>query len=214
MVSVAIVSSIFGDYDVALQQPEQDHPCEWVMVTDGAIAPAPWQTIVEPRPGVHPRLAAKVAKCNPWAYTSADVTIWVDGCVEINTADFVSWCLDALGGTMLAMHHAVARCTITSEADAASGMQKYRGLPMSDQVRHYLTHGHPDVWGLWWTGLIVRDRRCPDFGPAWLAEQVRWTYEDQLSLPPVLRTMSLRPTHIPMSWPSERLHRRDHASDN
>ena len=89
-----------------------------------SIPPVRWAS-------VHPRLAAKVAKCSPWEYTDVDVdvAIWIDGCVEIHTADFVSWCLDFLGDGVLAMHHAAGRFTLGAvlavAALAASSLVPY-----------------------------------------------------------------------------------------
>lgn len=214
VVSIAVISSIYGNYDRPLIPPLQHVDCDWIMVTEpDTPLPRPWRPVGEYRPGLHPRLAAKLAKCRPDLYTDADVTIWIDGCVEIHTSDFVSWCLDALGDAELAQHHSVGRCSLIGEAAVAKPMRKYQGLPLHEQAQSYVDAGHPDDWGLWWTGLIVRRRTCPDFGSPWLVEMLRWSYEDQISQAPVLRKLGLRPVDIPIEWPSHRFTRREHASD-
>lgn len=201
--TVCVISSVYGGHDEPHAPPAQDTPCEWVMVTDGPAWPAPWRTVTEPRPHLLPRMAAKIAKCLPWPYTGADVTIWVDGSTHVTSPGFVSWCLDALGSSSLAQHHAQHRTSILDEATEAARMPKYAGQLVAEQAFHYAQGGYPVDWGLWWTGLIVRRRDCPAFGVPWLAEMCRWTAEDQISEPPVLRALGLRPADIPIVWATE-----------
>lgn len=206
MPSIAVVSSIYGDHDQPAIPPAQDVDCEWVMVTDQPEVPPPWRVVYEPRE-LYPRLAAKVAKCRPDMYTDADILIWIDGNVVIDTPDFVSWCVSQLdGGGQLAQHHSTNRTSLILEAQVAAGMPKYFTVPVVRQAESYVADGYPDDWGVWWTGLMVRTSDCPDFGTPWLAEMVRWTPEDQVSQPPTLHAMGLRPTNIDIEWPSDRFH--------
>ena len=196
--SVAVVSSVYGGFDVPHAPPEQDIPCEWVMVTDTTGWPSPWREVVEPRPQMCPRLAAKVAKCWLERYSDADVLIWIDGNVQIHDAGFASWCLSCLGGAPLAQFDSSpVRTGIREEAAVAAGMAKYAGQPVWQQAEAYIADGHPDNWGNWWSGLIVRRRDCPDFGTGWLAEMTRWGCECQISEPYVLRQTGLRPAGLP-----------------
>jgi hypothetical protein len=201
---IAVVSSIYGSYDEPASPCEQDVPCEWVLVSDRDYDCHPWKVVVEPRPQLHPRLAAKVAKARPDWYADADVYIWVDGNVLITAPDFVSWCLACLGESPLAQHHNPDRRELLDEANIAAGMIKYVGLDVVGQARHYTDGGMPPTFGVWWTGLIVRTAGCPDFGTPWLAEQTRWTYEDQISQPYVLWRLGMRPADMPIDWPSKR----------
>jgi hypothetical protein len=201
-VRVAVVSSIYGGFDEPSAPVEQDVPCEWVLVSDREYDCHPWKTVVEPRPQLHPRLAAKVAKARPDWYAEADVYIWADGNVIVTRPDFVSWCLSCLGPAPLAQHHNPARRELLDEVNTAANMPKYQGLDLEGQARSYLAEGMPAGFGVWWTGLIVRTKTCPDFGTPWLAEQARWTYEDQISQPYVLWKLGLRPAAMPIEWPT------------
>jgi hypothetical protein len=199
---VAVVSSIYGGFDEPARPVEQDVPCEWVLVSDRDYDCHPWKTIVEPRPQLHPRLAAKVAKARPDWYADADVYIWVDGNMIVTRSDFVSWCLSCLGPAPLAQHHNPVRRELLDEVNTAANMPKYQGLDLERQARTYLAEGMPAEYGVYWTGLIVRTKECPDFGTPWLAEQTRWTYEDQISQPYVLWKLGLRPAAMPIEWPT------------
>jgi hypothetical protein len=193
-VKITVVSSLYGAYDAPMAPVEQDTACDWVMVTDrpplirGHPHPWPWKVIEEPRPDLHPRLAAKVAKCRPDLYTDADVTVWVDAHFRIIHPGFVSWAVRSLGRAHLAQLAHPTRRSLTTEAALSQTLPKYRGMALVAQAAHYLEAGYPDTWGLWAAGLIVR-RTSPQiqqFGDAWLAEQIRWTVQDQLSEPPLL----------------------------
>jgi hypothetical protein len=201
MTSIAVVSSIMGGYDQPASPAAQTLACDWLLVTDrDHHAPWPWKTIVEPRPGLHPRLAAKVAKCRPDHYTSADITIWIDGHVRITSPGFVSWAAGSLDDAEadLAQIPHPQRTSLLDEAALSATLPKYAGLPVGEQAAHYLAGGYPDSWGLWAAGLIVRRNtfQMRRLGDAWLAEQVRWTWQDQLSEAPLLWRMGIRPTDL------------------
>jgi len=215
---VVVVSAAYGDYDKPATAPHQTvEPAAWLMVTDSPdVPPAPWQRIHEPRPGVHPRLAAKVPKCRPDLYDyDANVLIWMDASFEITSPDFVAWCLRHLGRAPLAQIRHPVRQDIHHEADVSQTMAKYQGLPLRAQWEHYATQGHPVDWGLWATGLIVyRRATCEAMGDAWLTEQVRFTYQDQISQPVVLRRLGLQPADLPGPlWGHPMFTIRPHESD-
>ena len=214
--SIAVISSVYGGYDTPIAPVPQDVDCDWVLVTDTPVECPPWRVVVEPRPHLHPRMAAKVAKCRPDLYTQADTTVWVDASFFVSAADFVSWAVshvDPVNPLAQIVHP--ERRRITAEAAVSATMAKYAGLPVIEQAGSYLTSGYPDDWGLWATGLIVR-RHCPQlrgFGSAWLAEQTRWSYQDQISEAPCLWHLDLRPVDICESlWGNPRFVIRGHAS--
>lgn len=194
---VAILSSIYGGYDTPVLPVAQDTPHQvgYLMVSDRVSSS--WPTVVEPRPLLHPRMAAKMAKARPFDYTSADVVIWIDGNMRVTSPGFVEWCLAGLGDDVLALtpHHATSM--MTGELQLAEAAPKYAGQPLRAQASHYMAAGFPDGWGNWWGGLIVRRQGCPEFGDAWLREMWRWGCEDQISLPWVFWQAGLKPRDLP-----------------
>lgn len=193
--SVAVVSSVYGGYDVPVAPVPQDIDVRFVLVADEPHDCPPWEVVVEPRAQLHPRLAAKVAKCRPDLYVKADAYIWADASFAINSAGFASWCVAHLEhGTTAQIPHPDRR-HILDEANYSHGMAKYAGLPVVAQAEHYLAEGYPDGWGLWATGLIVYDG-VPRWGDEWLREQTRWTYQDQISQAPVLHRHGVRPVDM------------------
>lgn len=198
--SVAVVSSSYGGYDNIDARPEQSLDAEWIMVTDNPELDAPgWNVIVEKRPHMHPRLAAKVPKCVPFTYTNADTIVWMDASCRLLQRHALASLVEASGGAPLGQVTHPWRDCIYDEAEASIGMPKYDGQPIREQVAHYKDCGYPVHGGLFATGLIVRNKLNDiqaEFGYRWLAEQVYWSYQDQLSQMPILASMRLQRKQI------------------
>jgi len=67
-------------------------------------------------------------------------------------------------------------------------------------LRAWRAEGYPAQAGLFYPGVLARDRDHRDtkvIGERWLRENVRWTYQDQLSLPYVLWKLNITPSTFP-----------------
>jgi len=144
----------------------------------GRIAAAWW--------GYHPELAMP----------GVDVTIAIGNNFRIQVPDLAQRCLDALGDDdLLVMRHHQRDC-IYDERDASRRHWRFTGSNqnLSRQVAVYRAAGHPRHWGLFHCGMLVR-RDTPAmraFNEAWFAEYRRWSSQNQLSLPPLLRKSDLK----------------------
>lgn len=199
--SVAIITSIYGGYDVLHTPVGQYQECEFVLVTDIDIPPevvSPWRVVYEPKPGVEPRLASREAKCSPWKYTDADVAIWVDGDIHINSPWFVTWCLQSLGDADVCQRRMDR--TATEEIKASRCLEKWNNDHLEEMLDHYLSTGYPDDYGIWWCGLIVRRNTAPDIGLSWLAEMIRWTCQDQISYSYIMYELRMKPKDMAIHY--------------
>lgn len=194
---VALITAIYDGYDTLKPLVPQDVDVETICVTDDPnLRSEQWAIVCEPRPGVHPNLAAKRPKMLPWAYTDAEIIIWVDASIMVTSPGLARAMGDYLPLGQFA--HPDRDC-IYDEVAHSIPMPKYAGLPLRAQAEFYRAARHPDRWGLWATGLIAR-WRTPEieaFGAAWLAECERWGFQDQVSEPPMLRAHGLAPVTIP-----------------
>jgi hypothetical protein len=202
MAAAVVVTACYGQYDRLQPQVEQDVDVDWLCFTDepSIHAPAPWQVIFDPPLFEHPNLAAKVHKCTP-RVTQNDV-VWIDANMQVTSRSFAREALHARRDGIAAWKHPRRNC-IYSEAKATLGKEsqggRYDGLPILEQVGSYRAEGHPSFGGLYACGTIAWDRSIrSDFGQAWLAECVRWTYQDQLSFPVVARRLGVRPGRFPL----------------
>jgi hypothetical protein len=208
-VRAIVYTAIFGGYDALKQPVAQDVPCDFVYFTDAKM-PArvgAWRTIRVKRDlAIHPRIQAKWFKLMshrifprgrlafhyaPLACRArADLSMWVDGSIQITSSRFVGDMRERLADGDWAMFMHPDRDCIYEEAQASVGMRKYRNLPIFPQVDAYRSivprHG-----GLYACTVIVRREpsaeRLRAVHELWWGENLKWTYQDQLSLPFVLR---------------------------
>lgn len=199
--SVAVYTAITGEYDTLLPHP--DIPgVDWIAHLDKPQPRDDWHVVPIPENPAHPRIVAKAYKLLPWLFGEMgryEHTIWIDGSHQITSPAFVDEALACLSPDGLAMHRHPMRDCIYAEAGASSWMKKYEGLPIAEQVQHYRMLGHPEHWGLWACGCIARARndRLSRLMLDWWDECQRWTYQDQISLPFVLRQAGMRPGEFP-----------------
>lgn len=173
---------------------------EWVYVTDTPHDVPGWTVVPSKGFGLHPRREAKLPKCFPFLYadTDAEVTIWLDASFRVDSVTFVEDMARHLDDGDWAQFQHPDRDCIYDEVIVSGQMTKYQAEPINEQVEHYRERGHPEHWGLWATGLIVRRRtdEVVTVGRRWWQEIDRWSYQDQLSEPFVLREAGLRPVRI------------------
>lgn len=207
---LAILTAVYDGYDVVRPALHQmGVRAEWICITDdAALRPEGWDVIGLPRRGVHPNRAAKEAKLRPWRFTEAPVSIWIDASFRVVSTSFaleVASLVDRDDPVAQFLHP--WRDCVYTEAEASADLSKYAGEPIRDQAEHYRREGHPEGWGLWAAGVIVR-RHTPAvlrFGDRWANEVARWSFQDQVSEPVALRATGLRPrplqgTHFANPW--------------
>ena len=199
-----VYTAVFGGHDNLVAPEAQYVDADWICVTDDPtlIPPAPWRAVLltPDHPAMaypHPRMRTVWAKCLPWQFTDDDTTVWIDASHQVTSPDFLGEAIAAAPSGFATYAHPDRDC-IYDEAEASHRLQpaKYHGLPLVAQVEHYRTLGHPEHWGLYAVGTIVRDctsELVRTLGVLWLAECERWTYQTQLSLPHVCRQLDFAP---------------------
>jgi len=194
-VNVTVITALYGDIDDYRPICPQTVPHTDLLVTDRARGVD--GEIVDPKPWLHPRFAAKLAKCQPWRYGDANIIVWRDANIHPTGPDWLRWMLDHHHGPISQFEHPHRDCII-EEAAASETIPKYAGIPVMEQAQTYTAAGHPLRWGLWAAGLIVYEWPFPyEHGARWLAEQFEHGPKDQISQPPVLRELGMRPHTLP-----------------
>lgn len=202
---VAVITAIYDGYDSLRPVLPQngDYDIEWICVTDtlAVVAePRGWEVLFEPRPGVHPNLAAKRPKMLPWRYTDAENVIWIDASFRIVNPNFVHEAL--LYANPFAQFVHPERDCLYDEAKLSERMPyKYGGHPFKTMLERYSSWGHPQHWGLWATGVSARkySPEMREFGRRWLDECEQYSFQDQVSQPAVLNQFGLYPIAFPGS---------------
>jgi hypothetical protein len=184
-----LVTSLYGDYDILRRVPiKRAHFDGQYCVTDQLTTTTNWTLITESDGGMHPRLAAKRAKCMPWNYVDADVSIWVDASARILLGNYLkNYCLDLLKtNDIVVWKHWSDRTDIREEAEFCYQWPKYSSQPLLNQVDYYKNLGLPTPSGLWECGLVAMNHHNPKvrgFGFEWFNNQKNWSMQDQLSFP-------------------------------
>ena len=210
--SICVLTAIFGEYDNPWPFLDQDIDCDALIISDRPYSVPGWRNILAQPTLDSPRMAAKEPRCLPQLWTDADIIVWLDAHLEVRSRSFVRELVSQLGDGRIGMFRHTYHRAISQEARLASQLDKYRGYDLLGQVRHYLDEGHPDSWGMWTTGVMVRrPSDTLEFGNVWLDEIKRWGPEDQISLPYALRRTIGYPVDLPFEgwWEGKRflLHR-------
>lgn len=211
---VCIYTAIYGGYDYLKEVPEQSLDCDYLCFTDNSDLRKKsqgWEVVVmncRLTAGMHPRLKAKYPRilnhhfftrrpCNLWEHLTCslsrlrgyDYTIWIDGGIRILSETFAQEMIDHIGKYGWSMFvHPVRDCVYT-ECEACYDLPKYDHQPLREQVEYYRSQGYPEHNGLMAGGLIAREMgnlHLRKINYDWWQENLRWSYQDQLSLPYVL----------------------------
>jgi hypothetical protein len=200
-VSVAVITSWYGNgQDRIGPQPPQSVDAEWILVTDQPVESDLWRVVHEPRPELGPRMAAKLAKFRPDFYTNAYTTVWLDAAARFKDEDGLARLIDWSAAMPLSQFPHPARRCLYDEAAVSTGVWKYQHQNLAGQMMAYKEQGMPLNWGLWATGVIVRNgprSLTRGFDDGWLAEQFRFTDQDQVSEPYVAWRTGVRPHDLP-----------------
>jgi hypothetical protein len=188
---VALITACYGAYDPIHALPENHGYDDAVLVTDypySATEAPGWRVVIERR-DEHPRLAAKRPKMMPWLFTDCDAAVWLDASFEIVNPAFSQWTRDHLNfNDFIVWLHPEGRIDIRQEVEVCWFFDKYKDYPLREQLAHYVADGMPENWGLFAGGTV--GYRFTDgargFGERWYAENVKWSIQDQVSLPYLL----------------------------
>lgn len=196
---VACYTCIAGDYDSLLPHPVL-RDVDFIAFSDRDIDPNGWDLrSIDPIPE-RPRLAAKMPKILPDRFLpDYETTIWIDGSHLIVDNFFVRQAIESMGDSEMALYKHPWRDCIYDEANASMELQKYKDQPIWAQVDAYRAEGHPEHFGLWACGTLVRRNtpRIANLMDEWWREISKWSIQDQISLPVVFRRAGFQPATFP-----------------
>lgn len=211
----AIISTVYDGYDTI--KPVWDQTgldVEWVLVTDAvpdALAARGWRIVHAPRPDLDPYRASKVPKCQPWRFTKAPMSIYIDASFQVMSPTFASDALEAAARSGMGIAqfvHPWRNCAY-DEGRECLGLAKYASEwdKLRAQLAWYEKAQFPKHWGLWASGCIARHHtpQIKLMGERWLRDIETWSHQCQVSEPPALLAAYLRPnrltgTHLDNPW--------------
>lgn len=178
-----------------------------VAYTDSPVPASGWRVVAQKGKFATGRLSAK------WHKTQADYlfplarwTLWVDSSISFCDLSAVLGVVNELvgegpsaGRRWIGLLRHPDRNNIYGEVIHSVEKAKYAGEPCLDQVAHYLAHGFAGQ-DLYCGGFILRPGACPGvaaFNRRWLNEIIRWSCQDQLSLPFALSESNIDVSVLP-----------------
>jgi GT2 family glycosyltransferase len=209
---VAVYTTIFGNYSPLFPIPKQTMPADYFCLTDDPLnitllkkqgsEPIQILPVLYPRSDLHSRMKAKFYKLMPWEckeLSHYETVIFIDASIEITSNNFVMHCLDHLKSDILLYKHPVRDC-IYDEAKASFPLIKYQKEDIQLQIADYRKF-FPHNAGLYACGIMVRKLTKPimNLMTAWWFENIKYTYQDQISLPVICRLMKITPSTFPES---------------
>jgi len=141
---IAVVTAIFGGKDTQKPFAEQSVPCDYFCFTE-ANSPVPL-------PNLPDRLKAKYFKLQMHRVLPGyDAYVWIDGNVEVTSADFVKEMMDVLEYDDIAIQRHHERQTIGEEIDFILRSDnvylttRYGAQPLKQEYEWYLSKGMPET---------------------------------------------------------------------
>lgn len=142
-----------------------------------------------------PRMKAKYFKMQAHiAFPNYDAYLWIDSSYRIVQKGHVQWFMDQIRASnySIAFRRHPQRNTVKDELQfCLSHMNdpylktRYGNERIEEQVQHYIEQGFPDDVGLYAGGMFayLNTHQTRHFFDRWWLENLKWTVQDQLSLP-------------------------------
>lgn len=190
MSRVVLYTANYGGYDTPKVQPPLGVPA-YLYTDDPNLRVEGWETRCY---GLHEvpssMLRAKWWKVRPdLAAPDAEISMWLDSSMTVKVNDYVDRCLAALGDDDFVLVKHPARSCVYDEAQFSMHLPKYNDGALLRQIDFYMRIGHPPGWGLFASGANVRRHTdaVVKMGKDWWYENANRTWQDQVSLPVLLR---------------------------
>lgn len=158
--NVAVMTAISGQYDKVKPAPDAFEAHLFTTTRDwddptAADGEAKGWIVHRLEDRQHPRMTACVVKWDPWRHLpDHDVNIWIDGSYRAKRPMFAR-----LGEHDLAAFASPWRECYRDELKFMNALLRYSALSPIQAIHMIQNTGMPARWGLWMTGLMVRDRR-------------------------------------------------------
>lgn len=208
---IAVYTCVTNGYDHDMSHKyDETGDVDYFYFTDGMSFPKDdrWQPVLLEEVWVplalDPRRRAKYPKL--WPYFAKEIrdykyTVWVDGSMSILNPTFPQEIVKYIqNGWVISPHFDGRDCAY---GEATIRPEKYRNEPLDEQVEHYEKEGFPHNYGLYECGVMARDMentKVEEASRFWLGENLKWSYQDQVSLPYVLWKTGYKPDVLPQSW--------------
>jgi O-antigen biosynthesis protein len=208
-----VYTSIYGEYDDPKPVLTHATVTDWILYTDSAktfnlAEKAGWKAIFESRhESENPRIQAKWRKFHPpgaggGAREELATSLYIDGSIRLRSNGLIDVALTALDANNWAMYCHNECDNLVDQITLCEAKPKYAYIidKMKEQLAYYTEKEKelcpPNILNHPWAGGIIARRHTKavlDASHDWWLECVKWTEQDQLSLPIVLARHGIKP---------------------
>lgn len=200
---IAIYTAFTGDYDY-LKEPEFiDDNCDYICFTNNPnLESDTWKIIQMADSTLDDNRIAKQYRLFPHKYLSDyKYSFWLDGTFKI-VGSIREYVYKYVNSPMLVVVHPERDC-IYDEALGSIPFERYPNYTIEKQVNDYRKMGMPEHYGLIASGALFRQHNHPDvikLMEDWWREIIKYTNQDQLSLPYLMWKHDFHPSVSPVYY--------------
>lgn len=183
---VAVYTAIFGEYDDAPIVTHIDENIDYILYTDNPsfIAHPPWEVRVVPAIFEDPQVDARRVKLLSHQFlVNYDITVWIDGNLQLKTLDYALICEIASRAPIALCKHQFRSC-IYQEMNEVLRREIDASKPVLKQNQYYRSRKFPKETGLHATSFLVRNHlheSVAKFNMRWWELLSQFSKRDQLS---------------------------------
>jgi hypothetical protein len=197
--SVIVFTASYGNTAAPADPLEHEPAVQYLCFTDNhRLRSDVWSFRAYP-PSRDPLMQTKACKILAHESLDCDLSLWIDGAVELRSLEGAFRLLSA----DVALRRHVSRNCIYEEGKHCKDVRRGDPRLIDRSLARYDDEAHPRDYGLWDTDIVLRRHNdtTKSFNLEWWREVSTGTPQDQISLPVVLRRLSMSFETLPRHRP-------------
>ncbi len=197
--SVIVFTASYGNSDAPADPRECAPGVQYLCFTDNPRLKSNVWSFRMCAPSRNPLMQAKACKILAHESLDCDASLWIGGRVELQSLEQVFQDLSA----DVALPRHVSRNCIYEEAKHCKAVRRGDPSLIDRSIARYDDEAHPRDYGLWDTDVVLRrhNQITKTFNLEWWREVSTGTPQDQISLPVILRRLSMSFETLPRNRP-------------
>ncbi len=198
--STMVFTCVYGNSGFLVDPGERAAGVQYLCLTDNPRLTSNVWSIRWCAPSSNPLMQAKQRKILAHESLDCDLSLWVDSRLQLCS---LQRAFESLSADVAFPRHAVRDC-IYDEASHCKSIRRGNPSLIDSSIARYRSEAHPLGYGLWDTDIILRRHNEPakSFNNEWWQEVSTATPQDQISLPVILRRLSVAFETLPNNRPS------------
>jgi hypothetical protein len=197
--SVIVFTASYGDSGAPADPRERAAGVQYLCFTDNPRLRSNVWSFRACAPSRDPLMQARACKILAHESLDCDASLWIDGRVELQSLERA---FQHFSSDVALRRHASRNC-IYDEAMHCKAVRRGDPSRIDRSIARYSEEAHPRDYGLWDTDIVLRRHNdvTKAFNLEWWREVSTGTPQDQISLPVLLRRLSIAFETLPHNRP-------------